>query len=107
MRRLLLILALVLLPSQAFAECAWVVWYTETRTSKGDPQTSEWSALEAFENRGECMQQAEAMLRDEEKHPNVSRMMPDTVVFEFGKVLWAMTYRCLPDTVDPRGKEGH
>lgn len=101
MKRLMVIFLLVLLPVPALAECAWVLWYTMTASYGQTPEP-----LEAFENRDGCVQRAEEMMREDEKHPNVTRIGPDMLMFEYGKGSWIATYRCLPDTLDPREKGG-
>ncbi len=86
-RILLALLCLVALATSA-AECAWVLWVEEPVGS------NRWSLASrtAFERKREC---------DE-----VQRTLTETRIEASKRKLLAQTYRCLPDTVDPRGAKG-
>jgi hypothetical protein len=86
-RILLAFLCLVALATSA-AECAWVLWVEEPVGS------NRWSLASrtAFERKREC---------DE-----VQRTLTETRIEASKRKLLAQTYRCLPDTVDPRGPKG-
>ena len=100
MRRLTLVLVLVLLPSQALAECAWVEWVQVTLKT-----TYEWDPQRSFETLGECKKEVEQRLRNLASKPGAQRF-GDMVAETEGGIARASIIRCLPDTVDPRGKEG-
>ena len=88
----------------AYAECASVLWQNLTVAGK---ESRGWRSLSGFENNRGCQQ---AMWR----HHNEVLASHDNKgldLLETGDVLALMTgesnsifeWRCLPDTVDPRG----
>ncbi len=123
MKRLTLLLALVLLPSQALAECAWVLWSRISRTvaiPKGLPgegalrKFRRWSVVKAEETKGDCEGTAKFVLYSR-YGTEAGRAAIDDGRLELGP-MWAkevmpdgsvesLMFYCLPDTVDPRGKE--
>jgi hypothetical protein len=85
MTQLALVVVLLLASvGTAFAECAWVLWFTSGKTS------ANVLPVEAYAMKDEC----EAAMQDRrtsiEDH---KRKYPGEFAF----------CRCLPDTVDPRG----
>jgi len=84
MRRLLLIVALVLLPTAALAECAWVLWIEAP-----GPHYSLSAALPDYQ---ECQKALDSLM---------ANYGGDGVSINLGGVK-AIAY-CLPDTLDPRG----
>jgi len=109
-----LIVALVLAaPSLSEAECAWVLWQGRS-VNLAEPQ---WQSLDGFPKWADCIQMKMA------KHTNLADIkyspygnttvvdMKDRVVMrsrsESGKEeIVTIEFRCLPDTVDPRGPKG-
>ncbi len=85
---LLTTLCCLLALATSAAECAWVLWVEEPVGS------NRWSLASrtAFERKREC---------DE-----VQRTLKETRIEASKRKLPAQTYRCLPDTVDPRGPKG-
>jgi hypothetical protein len=89
-RRASLLVAFSLLTSAATAdaECAWVVWAGAERNPRpiiGDP--IEWTPVRGFDTKQACVKTAtEATGNPKNK-------------------AW-VEFRCLPDTVDPRGPKG-
>jgi hypothetical protein len=101
---------LVTAPTLALAECAWVLWSLPTRADIdapiGNPRQyadlAHWTPAEAFATRAAW----------EERH---ARVVADRWLFFMQAIEDArkradkprlaedMLYRCLPDTVDPRG----
>ena len=81
-----LLVAIYLLTSAAtaYAECAWVLWFTSGRTS------AITSPSEAFATKKECEQ---AMIRSDQRVKDYKAKYPDDFAY----------LTCLPDTVDPRG----
>ncbi len=117
MKRLILLLALLLLlPSQALAECAWVLWY---RTEFASTVKASWESNDiilAFESLQDCEVELTARVKNlhkerRKKSPekDVSKIeWMDRGVIRFyngGKSFLSHTFVCLPDTVDPRGKK--
>ena len=102
MRRLLLILALVLLPTQALAECAWVMWTTSTiPLARGDAYEIGWEPFLAYTKLDECQQEAASRLNKFLEREG-AELLGDTALTKGGELY---TFRCLPDTIDPRGKK--
>ena len=99
MRRLLLIVALVLLPTQVLAECAWIEW---VRSGMGET-LEEWEPHRSFESLAECNNHTEKRFRYLASQPKAYRT-GDMVTWVYGDILMGEVIRCLPDTVDPRGK---
>jgi hypothetical protein len=94
-----LLVALFLLTSAAtaHAECAWVLW---GNVEMGGHFTdgSKWKALAAHRTQVACEQD-----RDGEQAKR--RALEDTFVKATGGTD-VILFRCLPDTVDPRGPKG-
>jgi hypothetical protein len=98
-RRTSLLGAFYLLTSAAtaHAECAWVLW---GNVEKGGHFTdgSKWKALVAHRTQVACEQD-----RDGEQAKR--RALEDTFLKATGGTD-VILFRCLPDTVDPRGPKG-
>ena len=78
--------SLVLFATSASAECAWVLWANDI-VGGNKIETIKWEPIQGFVD-GQACQMA---LRESMQSPeNKGRF----------------TYRCLPDTVDPRGPKG-
>jgi hypothetical protein len=83
----LALLLAVFAPMQAWAECAWVLWFTSGQT------TVNTSALDAFPSRAECIRAKDGR---EPVREDYKRKYPDDFAY----------LTCLPDTIDPRGPKG-
>jgi len=103
---LAVLFAVLTLAPSAWAECTWVLWEA---TEKVGTESS-WSPLGASENEKAC----EAW-RQKQKVPFSTsgltrRLIGETIVDEYSAPYPQLTvlrnYRCLPDTVDPRGPKG-
>ena len=76
----------VLVAGKAGAECAWVLW--------AELPGKVFSPVAAVEDRTECVQRAAKRMQDK----------GDETLRHFFQIDPSeMFYRCLPDTVDPRG----
>ena len=103
MKRLMLMLALVLLPTQVLAGSAWVLWCVPAEGDSNVPikdlklsySPNEWQPIAGYET-------AEACEPDREKR-HVDFM---SATLPRPGVVRVEICRCLPDTVDPRPKEG-
>lgn len=82
MRYVLALSLSVALTSSAFADCAWVLW------QMGSHQTATFHPVLAYQTLSECNA---GMQREREG----MKVLGET-----------KTYRCLPDTIDPRGPKG-
>jgi hypothetical protein len=91
MRRTITVLAaaaLFIAPGSAVAGCAWVLWENAIRpTADGKLGflPSAWSPRQGFEKAEICLDAWKAIPAEEQK---------------------TFVYRCLPDTIDPRGPQG-
>jgi hypothetical protein len=86
------------------AECAWVLWIT--RDTGDTPQQPVVYA--SYATIADCIK----TLDHEERAARVAaansatRVAPRSLTIDRLGSLWARSFRCLPDTVDPRGREG-
>lgn len=112
-----MVIALVLASATtASAECAWVLWQQERIMIPPRPLSAEWSPPVAFVDRAACGAWIERNVAAWEKgaasHQSVT-CSAGGMAAEFrtqgssgpGSGL-TTTFRCLPDTVDPRGAKG-
>jgi hypothetical protein len=79
---------LLAIAGSASAECAWVLW-------------SNNYAVDSYPTRSECREEAE---RRTQKHTEYMEKNPPKNTVEM--LLRSTAFRCLPDTVDPRGPKG-
>jgi hypothetical protein len=119
-RRGLLFVALSLLISAAtaYAECAWIVWQhiDWIYQPPGPAPTSHWGIGEITQSLAECEKRIDLSLQNAATPPDPAwtvtidrRPGPSTVVRSVHKEKGdqiVTSYRCLPDTVDPRGPKG-
>ena len=101
MKRLTLVLALVLLPTQALAECAWIRWMTIG---------SAVNMVHAYTNLAECEGDIRASVEEVKANAKKSGTfvsdLPGTGFFvKIGGEISIYGEKCWPDTVDPRGKK--
>jgi len=80
---------------------AWVMWvrFGDVRGSK--PQLTEWDPQEGFETGADCQSSLQKWL-DQFKKEKDSKIIGGSVIHKGGLYV---ERRCLPDSVDPRGKE--
>src|SRR6266581_6306696 len=117
LRSAALLVAFYLLTSTAtaYAECAWVVWQHIDWVSRqpGPQSTSRWGIGEITASRTECEKRIDASVNEGKPDPvwveTVERRSESTVTRSVHKERGDQiitSYRCLPDTVDPRGPKG-
>ena len=112
-RRATLLVALSLLGSAATAcaECAWVLWYRVTEYRDGEATEAPFDAGEAHPTLAACQGVLQERLTEwalvEATNPDLkTTTRPTFVLVQDKNSLKAKrihAYRCLPDTVDPRG----
>jgi len=106
MTRFALPVALCLLASAAtaYAECAWVLWSKEVVS-----QSVHWSIERAASTEAECKAEGHKALVFWTRHQPLARVDTDDVSVSLtakpGSTV-LIYYRCLPDTIDPRGPKG-
>ncbi len=118
-RRVMVLVGLSLLTSAATAsaECAWVLWEHRVTPSKEGSPAESWLALEAVETRAVCEAKSEALIqrlvqpRAGGALHNYERIgdSKGVTMYQGRKeqgVSQTSDFRCLPDTVDPRGPKG-
>jgi hypothetical protein len=98
----------------AAAECAWVLWKEHTGSGgRGFPGGTNWMMESLWNERGECELRARMSVQREVQTwsgvPNMKVRTGDdgtlvAVVSPDG--YWFQHFRCLPDTIDPRGPKG-
>jgi hypothetical protein len=98
-RLLVVVIVLTLAPMQAWAACAWVLWQEALSSS---PFVRPLSAHDAQKD---CYRERDDWLASARKD---GFSVTDTTVIgrnNEGQPFTIM-YRCLPDTIDPRGPKG-
>lgn len=96
------VLAVILaigVPRDAEATCAWMLWTAHYRDPLGGSRVERWEVYQAYSDESSCRtfqnllstswNQAERSRRDRGETPQPM-----------------VHYRCLPDTIDPRGPKG-
>jgi hypothetical protein len=101
LRRASVIAALPLLAwaATASAECAWVLWAQHPKQSRV------WSPDTAYPTYTQCTQRLDWMDRDyrKEKTMGTTRLEATKLMAWSSTSEWAVSWQCLPDSVDPRG----
>ncbi len=118
----------VILPAQVLAECAWVLWEKfEAVTQRPLHVAQSWSVLSAYESKADCEQALQRKIERSwpwrKDHPNYYRHeyadgYHGEVTRDADSIqerVWpksgpstserTWTYRCFPETIDPREKE--
>jgi hypothetical protein len=107
-RILLITLCLLALASSVSAECAWVLWSAPGATDPSVPLAqatvsivpSNWQPVRAYDTSKACEAALSDSQRDEFAALLKRQHKPGATVLD------THAYRCLPDTVDPRGPKG-
>ena len=114
-RSLLVAFCLLTSAATAYAECAWVLWVESRRIGEGAPSSgyTEWNIKQAFNQRAECVNGLDVIEKKwgERITPSSAHrpMRFNDIRFTLIPLpggYWHTEYRCLPDTVDPRGPKG-
>jgi hypothetical protein len=100
-------LAVVLfLASVGTASAAWVLW-VESRSVRGPREgRREWDIEQSFAQRAECVTEMDTVQkywREKTRNPLVRLNDTHLIMPARDDGYWHTEYRCLPDTVDPRG----
>jgi hypothetical protein len=108
-RRASLLAALSLLTSAAtaYAECAWVLWRETTTFESGVSRGTEWIS-DGHATSRECYadydRRVERMLKSRWRSAGTDLYASPSI--EGSSMQLVTRFRCLPDTVDPRGPKG-
>src|SRR5436309_2454220 len=105
---------LLVCAASAAAECAWVLWFSHTTTTKNPTTLTEygWQIISTSDTKSHCEGDATDQRTTAVKHGSSSEwtreLSKDTVVHRRrdGSAELLDRYLCLPDTVDPRGPKG-
>jgi hypothetical protein len=99
---LLVAFSLLISAATAYAECAWVQWWTGTNVA------NEWIILDAYPTLSECDRALEIDMRDLKRGGYEVHGAPGSGGHGFSaqKGDLRKAFQCLPDTVDPRGPKG-
>jgi hypothetical protein len=102
MKAIVLAVAVVaLVPLEAVAACAWVVWIQITDAPKsGSPRSAGWEIMQAVERQDLCEQIIRAKTKDQPRDLagfNMAKLKDDKDGTSY------IRYLCVPDTIDPRG----
>ena len=114
---LLLALSLLAWSTTAHAECAWVLWEHRVTPSTSGAPAEAWLPQEATETRADCEARTEKLIqrlvqpRTTGSLRNYERTGDDKgVTMYLGPkekgAYQTSDFRCLPDTVEPRGLAG-
>ena len=118
---LLAVLALVLAPTTASAECAWVLWmqYERINLTPGKAfDTDGWvivSAVPTYLVCNEAAKQRAERAADQKAGGNLASIELSSLIgggygvstkFNTPRGASILTFRCFPDTVDPRAQAG-
>ena len=116
----LLVILFIFIAQGAGAHCAWVLWQSNQYIPVIPGENDKIFILEVFDDKKSCLQglsnEINHLLAEQEKSTDVNAKIKYltkgtggyfslTTINTKGKYLsikW--TYRCLPDTVDPRGR---
>lgn len=108
--RVLLAVLLLLLASVGTATAAWVLW-VESRSVAGPLSgQTEWDIRQSFDQRAECVNDLDVvekewreMITPSSRHRPVRFNDTRFTLTPLPGGYWHTEYRCLPDTIDPRG----
>jgi hypothetical protein len=85
--------------TSAAAECAWVLWAQHPKHSET------WFPETAYTAFASCTKRLDVLDGDyrKDKDKITTRLYPTKLMTASSTSEWAVTWQCLPDTVDPRG----
>jgi hypothetical protein len=112
-RRASPVVVLLLLASvaTASAECAWVLRQRETAVSSSVVDENPWQLLRAVPTYDTCESAHATAIKNiaalwAQRHGASASVGDSTIIVSMSGVSWTQHFRCLPDTVDPRGPKG-
>ena len=95
---------LLALATSASADCAWVLWIQSVGLSA---PSREWVVQAALQTHSDCskkLDEREALARKQGDWSAIERNAPTDLFLSAGMSI--TSWKCLPDTVDPRGPKG-
>jgi hypothetical protein len=110
-----IVMLVLALPHVASAACAWVLWSGSSNVEGGP------SPLRAFPAYADCAKAAEADMKkvaeDQREHKRQDATITTVSTSSLGSAgwtvevksdqhYWVAVWKCLPDTIDPRGPRG-
>jgi hypothetical protein len=100
-------LAVVLfLASVGTASAAWVLWAESRRVREPLQGRTEWSIEQSVEQRTECVTEMDRVQESFKKAGLVRVNDTHLIMPAREDSYWHIEWRCLPDTIDPRGPTG-
>ena len=106
------LLCVTFFATSAAADCSWVLWSHTDRWTGGGSQETEWGIVEAVDSRSAC-DLAYQHVKVNHEARGWKPPVPESTLLSFqgtlsdGRTLLSLIeWRCLPDTVDPRGPKG-
>jgi hypothetical protein len=102
------LLGVLVLTTSASAECAWVLWDQGYDLRQGKWFESNWSILASYRTTADCVKALDLRVATARKEnaTSITRDAATAVIVKNNDAKSGVGYKCLPDTVDPRGPKG-
>jgi hypothetical protein len=97
----------------ASAECVWVLWVRETLAGQAGVSERPWESARAAPTSDACEAAQTEIITNivsswakAKPDRDPPRVVGSTVFTDLQGVIFSQQFRCLPDTIDPRGPKG-